>query len=306
MATKDTYKVPVALNRTFMDLEIALNGKGWSLRPSPLKQLLFYGFMYFLLLPWLVTSTFISNAGVLWIAVFILWYAITVAYLGRLTKTKEMTFSRIPALLAYLPASARNVLTRRSSNPTEFYSIVGIDSVAEDGQIHFAGGDMGRLYLVVGSASYLLFEADRLAMLDRTDLFWRKVETTCEWQWLTTKEPQRVHHQLANLERRNRDLEIRHPDLLELQNESFDILTEHVGGAFSSIHQYLLLRGHSQDGLDRGHKLLQAELEASSLMIKECSTLDRLETLQVLQVLYQGTPDELSVLARAGDRPDRR
>lgn len=303
---KTSYKVPVALNRTFMDLEITMSGKGWNLRPSPLKQLLFYGLTMFLLLPWLVTSTFISSAGFVLITVFIIWFLVTFAYLGRLTRTKDLTISRVPALMAYLPPRARTVLTRRSSNPSEFYGVVGIDSIDEDGQINFAGGDVGRAYLVVGSASYLLFDEDRTAILDRTEAFWNKTEPSCEWLWLTTKEPQRVHHQLANLERRNRALQIRHPDLLELQNESFDLLTQHVGGAFSSIHQYLLLRGTSQDALTRGHKLLQAEVEASSLMIKESAVLDRLETLQVLQVLYQGTPDELSELARAGGRPDRR
>lgn len=303
---KTSYKVPVALNRTFMDLEITMSGKGWNLRPSPLKQLLFYGGTMFLLLPWLVTSTFISSAGFVLITFFIIWFIVTFAYLGRLTRTKDLTISAVPALMAYLPPRARHILTRRSSNPSEFYGVVGIDSIDDDGRINFAGGDVGRTYLVVGSASHLLFDADREAILDRTEAFWNKTEPSCEWSWLTTKEPQRVHHQLANLERRNRALEIRHPDLLELQNESFDLLTQHVGGAFSSIHQYLVLRGTSQDALTRGHKLLHAEVEASSLMIKESAELDRLETLQVLQVLYQGTPDELSELARAGGRPDRR
>ncbi len=139
---------------------------------------------------------------------------------------------------------------------------------------------------MVGTASYLLFEADRQAILDRVDAFWRKLETSCEWITVTTKEPQRVHHQLAAAEQRKRALTARDPDLAALQREQYAILGQQAGRA--SIHQYLVLRGTSADALRRAEQLLHAEVEGSALMLKEATALGREETLAMLASLYQG------------------
>lgn len=289
---KLSFKVPASLNRSFADHEIALGGKSWQARPMPIKQLGFFAGSLLVLL-WSVTSTFISSATPGFIALYVIWVLVFAAYMGQMTKTKELRIMTVPPLLAYLPASARKVLTRRNSNPAGFYSIVGVEKMDEDGRIHYSDGSQGQVYLVVGSASYLLFDEDRVDILDRVDSFWRKVETTCEHAFITTKEPQRIHHPVASLERRNRALEIRDPDLIELQNEQYDILTQHVGGKFTSIHQYLLLKGRSEDALRRGHTILQAEVEHSSLMIKEATMLDRDEAYPMFRVFYAGIDQQV-------------
>lgn len=289
---KMSYKVPTSLNRSLLDHEITLSKGGWAAKPSPIKQLFFFGGGLLALL-WVTTQTFISSAGPVFITLFVIWGLAAIVYFGGMTKTKELRAMNVPALLAYLPRKARTVYTRRSSDPSDFYSIVGIDGIDDDGRIHFSDGSEGQVYLVVGSASYLLFDEDRIAILDRVDAFWRKIDTTCEWAFITTKEPQRIYHQVANLEARNQALEIRDPDLIELQNEQYDILTQHVGGKFTSIHQYLLLKGKSADALRRAHMVLQAEVEGSALMIKEATVLDKEETESMLRVFYQGIDDEL-------------
>ncbi|MGI8307081.1 hypothetical protein [Saccharopolyspora hattusasensis] len=289
---KMSYKVPTSIARSFLDHEITLSKGGWAAKPSPIKQLLFFG-GGFLALLWVTTSTFISSAGPVFITLFVIWGLAVIVYFGGMTKTKELRAMNVPALLAYAPKGARHVYTRRSSNPSDFYSIVGIDGIDEDGRIHFSDGGEGQVYLVVGSASYLLFDEDRIGILDRVDAFWRKVDTTCEWSTITTKEPQRIYHQVANLENRNQALQVRDPDLIELQNEQYAILTQHVGGKFTSIHQYLLLKGKSADALRRGHTALQAEVEGSALMIKDATVLDRDEAEPMLRVFYQGIDDEL-------------
>ncbi|MFB7918950.1 hypothetical protein [Streptomyces sp. NPDC056061] len=289
---KASYKVPASLNRSFLDYEITLSKGGWAVRPSPIKQLLFFGGGVLALL-WLTTSTFIASASAVFIALFVIWGLAVIIYFGGMTKTKELRAMNVPALLAYVPTRARYVSTRRSSNPSDFSSLVGIDGIDKDGRIHFSDGGKGQIYLVVGSASYLLFNEDRIGILDRVDAFWRKVDTNCEWAVITTKEPQRIYHQVATLERRNQALEVRDPDLIELQNEQYDILTQHVGGKFTSIHQYLLLKGKSAEALRRGHMMLQAEVEGSALMIKDATVLDRDEAEPMLRVFYQGIDDEL-------------
>ncbi|MEU7317890.1 hypothetical protein [Streptomyces sp. NPDC007083] len=289
---KSFYKVPASIARSFLDHEITLSKGGWAAKPSPIKQLLFFGGGALALL-WVTTSTFVSSASAGFIAMFVIWGLAVIVYFGGMTKTKELRAMSVPALLAYVPATSRHVYTRRSSNPSDFYSMVGIDGIDDDGRIHFSDGGEGQVYLVVGSASYLLFDEDRIGILDRVDAFWRKVDSNCEWATITTKEPQRIYHQVANLERRNQALEIRDPDLIELQNEQYDILTQHVGGKFTSIHQYLLLKGKTTDALRRSHMVLQAEVEGSSLMIKEATVLDKAESQSMLQVFYQGIDDEL-------------
>lgn len=293
---KAAYKVPSSLNRSFLDHEIALSGGGWQAKPSPIKQLLFFAGGLLTIL-WAVTSTFIKDSGLGLIVLFVIWAVVAVVYLGGLTKTRELRVKTVPALLAYLPKAARNVLTRHSSNPSDFASVVGIDNIDETGLISFNDGGVGQAYLIVGSASNLLFDEDRSAILDRVDAFWRKVPTTAEFIMITTKEPQRIYHQIANLERRNRELDLRDPDLLELQNEQYDILTAHVGGKFTSIHQYLLVRGRSADALRQAELVVQAESESSGLMIKELTMLDREETHQMLRVFYRGIEENPQVVA---------
>lgn len=283
---KDIYKVPASINRSMLDHEIALTGNGSFV--APVKQLMFYGGGVIAII-WLVSQTFVGKASgglVFW---FVAWAIFAVAYLGWLTPTKDLRLMTVPSLLSYLPKKSRRVMTRRSSNPSDFYSIVGVDSISEDGMMRMADGGAAQAYLVVGSASYLLFDEDRAAILNRVDSFWRKVNTTCQFMFVTTKEPQRIHHQVAALHRRNEELEVRDPDLLSLQDEKYNILSDHVGGKFPSIHQYVILRGKSEDALRQGHQVLQAEAESNGLMIKDLTMLNREETTSLLQVFYQGT-----------------
>lgn len=287
---KDLYKIPTSIDRSYLDHEIVLASNGWQAPPVAVRQIGFW-LASVLVLMWSMTSTFLGDAGFgLGVLVVIWWLAATV-FLGRMTRTRELRYRTVLTFLAYAPKAARTVLTRRGNDPSEFGSIVAIDGIDPDGAIWFADGGCGRVYLVVGSASILLFEEDRAAILNRVDAFWRKVEPTAEYCFITTKEPQRIHHQMANLERRNLALTHRDPDLVELMDEQADILTTHVGGQFNSIHQYLLIRGQNREALRRAHNLLTAEVESSPLMIKECTMLNRDEAIHMLRVLYRGTSD---------------
>lgn len=283
---KDHHTIRARIDRSFLDHEIVLSTKTFNAKPMPLKQILFYGGGGLLII-WLVTSTFIKSSGFVSILLFVIWALIAVAYLGNMTKTKELNIQTIPALLSYLPKDSRRVLTRRDSDPSAFYSIVGINSIDEDsGRIRFADGQYGQAYLVVGSASYLLFDEDRTRILDRVDSFWRKVETDAQFIFITTREPQRVHRQVASLERRHQALEIADPDLLDLNDEEYDILTDFVGGRFPSIHQYVIAKAPSESSLMRAHGVLSGEADAG-VVLKEATMLDGPETIQMMQTVYQ-------------------
>lgn len=284
---KSSYKIPTSLDRNVMDHEVALAGGGFQLKPLPMKVLLFWA-ASILSLFWVASSTFVAKSNWWMIALIVVWWLIATAVMGQYTKAKEMKFMGVAAVLSYLPASARTVLTRKSSNPSAFYSVVGVDHVDAGGLIKYADGTMGQAYLVVGSASILLFDEDRTSILNRVDAFWRKVDTNCEYSFLTTKESQRVYHQLANLERRNLALKVRDPELKALMDEQCDILIKHVGGSFRSIHQYMVIKGDNLESLRKAHGMLQSEVENSSLMFKSCTALNGKDTTDMLAVLYKG------------------
>lgn len=285
---KPIYKVPASLARSFLDHEISLSGGGWQVKPLPLKVILFWVVSIFTAF-WALSSTFLKHADWWLLVLIVTWWLLTTAFLGAYSKTKELKISNVPALINYVPTTARRVTTRKSSDPSGLYSIVGIDKVDDSGFITWGDGSVGQAYLVVGAASVLVFEQDKISILDRVDSFYRKVDTTSEFIWLTTKEAQRVHRQLGNLEKRNLALQARDPELFELMEEQHAILTDYVGGSFNSIHQYLVIKADNLEALRRAHTVVQAEAEESALMIKQLTMLDAGDSLEMFQAVYAGS-----------------
>lgn len=284
---KSTYRIPASLDRSFLDHEINLSGGGWSAPPLPIKVILFW-LASILVIFWAVSNTFIKSANPVLIVMFVIWWLIMTAYMGKYTKTKTMKFQQLPALFSWLPKSSRRVMTRSTSNPRDFYPIVGVRDIDENGLIEFTDNTYGQMVLVVGSASVLLFDEDRDAILNRVDAFYKKIDVNCEWITITTKESQRVYRQVANLKRRHDALEVDDPELKDLMDEQFEILSGFVGKQFKSIHQYKLVKGDNIEALRSAVALLQAEVADSSLMIKSCTGLGRSDALEVLSVFYQG------------------
>lgn len=286
MAHKQTYKIPSALDRSFLDHEVPLSAGGWTAPPMPLKVILFWvGSLVTVF--WVVTQTWVSSSAWFLQIFVVLWWLIATAFFGKFGKTKELNLFTVPALFNYAPAAARRITTRSKSSPTGFYSIVGIDEVDETGFIKWNDGTVGQAYAVVGSASVLLFDSDRQAILDRVDAYWRKSDTNVEHIFVTTKEPQKVWKQMSNLERQNQNLQNRDPELFELMDEKYEILKDYVGGQFNSVHQYLILKADNPEALRRAHVLLQAEAEDSRMMFRDCSTLDNNDLVEMLRTVYR-------------------
>lgn len=284
---KTSFKVPVSLDRSFLDHEINLSSGGWQVPSTPMKVILFY-LVGILLLFWGVSGTFIKSASFPLIVAFVVCWLIALVFLGKYNKNKEMNISKVPALVSYAPPKARKVVTRRKSNPSDFYSIARINSIDESGLMQLQDGTVAQSYLVVGSGSILVFEEDKKAILDRVDAFFRKIDTSAELILVTTKEPQRIYKQLAHLDDINLRLENRHPELIELMRERFDILNDFVGDSFTSIHQYLLIKGDNLEALRRAHSVVVAEAEDSSLMFKQVSMMDQVDAYEMLKVFYTG------------------
>ena len=282
---KKVYKIPASIKRSFLDHEVALHGGGFQIPAMPMKVILFWVVSIFVIF-WLLSSTFLKSADWWILALLVVWWFIATAFFGAYSKAKEMRWQQLTSLAAYNGRANRVVNTRKSADPSAFYQIAPIESVDRTGYITWADGTVGQAYLVVGSASVLVFAQDKVAILDRVDAFWRKVDTSAEYAFVTTKEPQRVYRQLAALERRNRALEVRDPELFELMEEQYDILKDYVGGSFNSIHQYLVIKADNAEALKRAHTVVTAEAEESSLMIKQLTMLDADEASEMLRAVY--------------------
>ena len=180
-------------------------------------------------------------------------------------------------LLLNYTKKSRHVYTRNHNDAGPFWSIVGIESISDDGLIQYSDGTCGYIYRVVGSASVLLFESDKEAILNRVDNFFKKWELGCEIEFITTKEAQKVNRQLYNLRRRYTSLRGDDADLIAIAELQADVLREFVGNDFKSIHQYMVLKASSETSLVSANRILQNEVESSALMFKQCVCLDSRE-----------------------------
>ena len=267
-----------------LDSELNLSVQGMS-KSLPIRVILFWVGSIIALF-WAASQTFVSRASPWLIILFaIIWISLT-AFFGKQGKTKEMNFQRVPTLFGYFQPGARKIITRRGSDPSGFYSLVNIDDIDESGLIQWSDGTIGQAYSVAGSASILLFESDKIAILDRVDKFFRKIDVGPEFIWITTKSPKKIWVQLANLEKTNLNLKNRDPELIELLNEQFDILKDYVGGAFPSVHQYLIVKASNLEELRKAASLLVSESRDSSLMFKQITMMDADDTIALMRIAY--------------------
>lgn len=287
-AAKSSYKIPYGLEQSYSDMMISLLSKDGSVgKVVPMVVVLTY-ILSFLVCMFMVTKTFIGSMGnPIQIGLFvILWAALTVV-LAKYDGTRRMNVQRVMTLLNYLPKRSRHVYTRMKNDAGPFWNILGIDSIESDGFITFLDKTYGYMYRVVGSASILLFDGDRDAIVSRVDNFYRKWDGDTEIIYITSKEAQKVYRQLANLYRRYENLRNDDPDLRNLGEEQARILKEYVGKEFKSIHQYMILKSNNKEALRVANSILQTEVETSSLMIKQCVPLDLEDEYLVFQSIFQ-------------------
>lgn len=285
---KTSYKIPHSLNASYGDMVISLKSNdGIGVKPTPIKVILGY-LASVVALFMVMTKTFISAGSLGQKGLFIIGWVLMTVLLLRHDGTGRMQLELIPTLFNYVRKSDRLVITRTSAGPEAFYGIANVKSVTKNGLVEFTDGTFGNFYRVVGSASILLFEADRRAILDRVDSFYRKLNTDCEVCFITTKAAQTVYKQINALKRKYDRLEVRDPELLALAEAQFRCLKNYVGSSFKSIHQYMLIKADNREMLAQTKNVLQSEVENSTLMIKRCIPMYEQDILLFLETIYKG------------------
>lgn len=289
MAKKNGYKIPAALDENYFNMEITLKNKdGIGLKPLPIRVILIWVvfIVVFFFLCFNKDSP-VSAAGVgMQIFFGITWFAFAIL-MTKMDGARQMRLELIPSLLSYLSKSNRHVITRRSSPANPFYAMVGIEDINDKtGVVKYIDGSYGYWYSVVGSASVLLFPEDREAILDRVDNFYKKMQPDCELIFLTMRQPQNVVRQQAHLMAQYKHLGFADPDIDRLYREQYDVLTDHVGKEFKSLHQYMIIKGDNRDALSVMNSICINECNNSNYMLKECTPLYKKDIEHILREIY--------------------
>lgn len=288
------YTIPVSLERSVLNMKLDLSTGDIRIPAFPIKSILMVvgglGAMV-----WVgVTTSVVTDASVWLQVLYYLFFSVVVLYLATFDRAGDMRLEQVLTLFTYLPAASRRLVTRGNVPAKQFADFLFMDvsegePVSEDGVIYFKDGRVGRSYLVVGSASLLLFLKDKQAILQNVNSFWQAADSEDEYLMLTTKEPQRVHHQIAHLEELSRNLVHDEPDLRDLLDEEYAIQRDFVGKRFKSIHQYLVLMAPNIESLRSAEdSLMSVAADPSDSFLKACIPLSRQEFVESFSALYRG------------------
>lgn len=229
-----------------------------------------------------------------------MWVTMTIL-LFMSDKTKRMNVQNIVSLLNYIVVPTnRQVLTRRDVPATGMLDICNVRSIDKPGVIKFTDRTYGYMYRVTGTASVLLFDSDKLNIINAVDNFYRKIDANTEFIFMTLKEPQKVYNQAAAVKHRYNRLKLSDNDLNDLCNNQLVMLRDVVGKKYQSIHQYMIVKADSLETLTAAKITLQTELDASGLFIKRCIPLYEDEILEALSSVFTSSQynDSIEIMVR--------
>ena len=273
---KQSYRWRYPLDASRLDISLAFKSQnGVGIRPVPIRlviAVLASGMGCF----YIVSASPLMDMGIGWTVLFVIFWIVASFVLLKPDKSGHLAFEQLPVLINYIPRSSRRVICRSDSPAWGALNVIGVEDIdPETGLISFHDGCVGYLYRVVGSASVLLFPADRDAIVNRVDNFWRTMKTEYEMTFITMREPQKVTRQLKALDARIQAMgdDPALTDLRRLAQSERDVLEYRVGSEFRSLHQYLLIKAKSIESLNNGRNMLQAEVEGSTYMFKRVQAL---------------------------------
>lgn len=287
---KTSYKIATSLDRSYFDVEVALQAKsGVGLRPMPLFTIaiwigsIFGGFI--LVMNQDLPLSYLPLWGK------ILFMAALLAFTFFVTSRdggNQTRFLALRNMAAYMfTKKTRLVKTRSTDMATQFARIVGVKDISDKtGVVSYSDGTVAYFYRITGNASNLLFDSDKEAIITRVDNFYRKMPEFIRMEYITVKEAQKVDLQKANMKRLFQSRDNRDRDIEHIMKLNYKMLDDYVGGEFRSIHQYLILYAGSKEYLDKGHAILSNECHASSLMFSSMEPLYKDDVLRLLKTIY--------------------
>lgn len=288
---KKRFKIPTSLDVSYFDMEFNLkskNGVGIN-NPVTAKTIMFAmlaGFGWF----YIIFQTFIGKGGIPVILGFTVGWAILSILLVRADKTNRLGLELVLSMINYIPKSGRYVPVRLSDSVYPLQFLLSIRTIdPEDGRIHFLDGQIGYAYLVVGSASSLMFELDKQTILNKVDNFYRKLPVGVEVIYDTVYEGHVVDAQIASVQETKENLNSKSEGLQTLLREQHEILKYAINenNQLTSLHQYLVVRSPGEGALQEFENLLIGDVEGDGLMFRIARTLDYEDAQRYLKSFLQ-------------------
>ena len=289
---KQSYKIPTSLDKSYLDTEVALQGKsGVGLRPLPLKVIGLWIATIAIVFLTIVTDKLPIHVLPLGFKFLYGASIIGMVFFASMSDAGgQSRFSALRCMCAYMfNKKSRIMKTRLTDNPTALYYMYGIKDIdTKTGMITLLDGSVCFMYRVVGNASSLLFDEDKGRIIDRVDNFYRKLPDYMRVSYITVKEPQKVISQKYNAKQLFNGLTTNDKDLRLVLQESYKTLDTFVGKEFKSLHQYLLLFANSKEYLMKAHTIVENEHNTSSLMFNAIEPLYYDDVIRCLHTIYAG------------------
>lgn len=284
------FKIPMLLDTSYLDLEFTFRTKdGLSLRPLSAKTVLII-LASIILWAFLMFQSFIPSGGVIAVIVFTLAWIFITTMMAKTDQTKRSGIELVIPLINYVPKHNRNLTVRLVDDVARLQNLTKVKDVTEeDAMIYFMDGTIGFAYRIVGSASILMFDQDKLMILNKVDGFYRKLDSNVELIFDTVKESQRTDVQVDSLKKRYKrykQVGANSPGLDKLFREQYDVLKIGVGDRFKSLHQYLIVKANNPEALLSFEALLRSDVENEGIMFKRAEALSYDDTCEYFKSIY--------------------
>lgn len=289
---KQIYKIATSLDRSYMDVEVALQAKsGVGLRPMPLYTIaiwmaaIFGGFIMVF-----NESLPLSYLPVWGKITFMAALCVFTFFATSRDGGNQTRFAAIRNMFEFMFVKKSRLVKTRTTDPaTSFARIVGVKAINDrTGMVTYTDNTVAYFYRITGNASNLLFDSDKEAIVNRVDNFYRKMPEFIRMEFVTVKEAQKVDMQKANMQRLFQNRDNRDADIEKVMKLNYKMLEDYVGGEFRSIHQYLILYAASKEYLDKAHAILDNECRGSTLMFSSVEALYTDDVLRLLKTIYGG------------------
>ena len=217
--------------------------------------------------------------------------------LAQPTEANTLAAQYIPVLAKYLSKAARNLSFRTFAPSFAVSQATDIqdNGVSDNGLIRFFNNDVGRVFEITGSASRLMFDADKSRVVHDARMFYRNINPATTLIIDTLSSPQRVKTQLLAKDWQLEHMRLNDSNLRQLVYHERQALSEHVGGSFPMYHQYFVVRSVNEDELNIFIQWLMQVMSNNSFYLKDIRPLDdQEETLDYLHGLFAADSDILN------------
>lgn len=290
---KPSYKIPDSIDRSSLETEIYLKNKdGVGLnKPVTLFMLLMW-FVSVMAMFYVLRNTFLSSANGLDKIVFGLLWLITTAVLLNMDKTRRYGYGLFLTMFNYISKSQRKIMPSKNDSIAVLRKVNGLGDIRKtDGLVQFwSDGTVGYVYRVVGNASALMFDHDKVAVVDTTANLFKQMSENVSIIFETGKEAQNVDRQIHALMERQKERLAKgkfiSPGLNALNKQQYDILKNQIGGTFRSLHQYMIIKAKTVEDLYEAEMAVVNDLQTHRLMFKSCERLGYDGTIKYFQSIY--------------------